>query len=148
MEIFSAGTSGSTAEEFFRRVSVADITTVVDTRLHNNSQLAGYSKGSDLRYFLDVLTEANYLHETLLAPEQDALKAYRVKAMSWHEYETRYLDLLRVRRVADRLDPEDWGDRALLLCSEPTPEKCHRRLAADYLATNWGPEVVASVRHL
>lgn len=148
MEIFSAGTSGSTAERFFRRLNDVKATTVIDTRLNNVSQLAGFSKHPDLPYFLGALTEATYRHELLLAPEQDALKSYRAKTMSWAEYEERYVELLRHRRVAERIDPTAWGARPVLLCSEPTATHCHRRLAADYLAGVWGTDIVASIRHL
>ena len=148
MEIFTAGTSGSTAERFFRRLIDADVTTVVDTRLNNVSQLAAFSKYPDLPYFLSRITRADYLHELLLAPEQDALKAYRAKALTWPEYARRYRELLERRRVDEVIDRSGWGERPLLLCSEPTAEHCHRRLAAEYLANSWGAGVVTGVRHL
>jgi uncharacterized protein (DUF488 family) len=148
VEIFSAGTSGSTAERFFQRIARADITTVVDTRLNNVSQLAGFSKYPDLPYFLRTITETKYIHELLLAPEKDALKAYRAKSVTWGEYERQYVALLERRRASERIDRSAWGSRPLLLCSEPTAARCHRRLAADYLAAAWGVAGVARIEHL
>jgi len=148
VEIFSAGTSGSTAEHFFQRIAKADITTVVDTRLNNVSQLAGFSKYPDLPFFLRRVTETNYIHELLLAPEKDALKAYRAKSMSWSEYERRYIHLLEHRRASEKIDRSAWGPRPLLLCSEPDATHCHRRLAADYLAAAWGIHGVTRIQHL
>ena len=148
MEIFSAGTSGSPAEEFFRRLRFMQVSTVVDTRLNNVSQLAGFSKYPDFPFFLREIAGIEYIHEPLLAPERDVLRAYRAKKMSWGEYEEQYLDLMHRRGVAHRLDSSAWGDRPALLCSEATAERCHRRLAADYLAKNWGTAVVKRIEHL
>lgn len=133
MEIFSAGTSGTSAEGFFRRLKDAGVTSVVDTRLNTKSQLAAFAKSPDLKYFLRELVGIPYFHEPLLAPEDEALKAYRAKKLSWADYEERYVALLESRNASTRLELSGWGPRPLLLCSEPTPERCHRRLAANYL---------------
>lgn len=148
MEIFSAGTSGTTARAFFERLRQADVSLVVDTRLNNVSQLAGFTKYPDLPYFVERLLGVEYVHELALAPEQDMLKAYRNKEISWQQYESRYVELLETRGVQDLIDRDVWGDRPLLLCSEHTADFCHRRLAADYLERRWGDSVVTGVSHI
>jgi uncharacterized protein (DUF488 family) len=145
MEILSAGTSGTTAEQFFSRLKLAGATSVIDTRLHRSSQLAAFAKEKDLRYFLDAILGIDYFVTPLLAPEVDALRDYRSKRVSWAEYESQYAALIEGRRVSERLDPRPWGDRPVLLCSEHLPDHCHRRLAANYLAEKWE---VDGIRHL
>ncbi|MGV3711718.1 DUF488 domain-containing protein [Pseudolysinimonas sp.] len=147
MEIFSAGTSGTSAQDFFERLRVARVTTVVDTRLHPSSQLAAFAKARDLRYFLKEILGIDYLSEPLLMPEDAALKAYRRGVIDWATYEARYQELLHTRFASERITPTNWGERPLLLCSEPTPHHCHRRLAAEYLVQAWG-ERVRSIHHL
>lgn len=149
MEILSAGTSGTTAERFFERLKSAGATSIVDTRLHRSSQLAGFAKERDLRYFLPRLSSAGYEIEPLLAPEDAVLKAYRSKTLGWHAYEENYLQLLDRRQIVLSIDFEAWGERPVLLCSEPEPSRCHRRLAADYLEEHLAGDLsVTSIVHL
>lgn len=137
MEIYTIGFAGKTAEQFFEPLKAAGIRQLVDVRLHNISQLAGFTKKSDLPYLLKATGGIDYRHELLLAPNDEMLKAYRSKEIPWAEYETLYLDLLRERDVAHRLERGDWRPPLVLLCSEAKPDKCHRRLAAEYLQSEW-----------
>ena len=138
MEIFTIGFTQTTAEDFFGRLKLNDIERLLDVRLNNRSQLAGFAKRDDLAYFLRTLVGARYEHEPLLAPSQEILDAYKKrKRMPWQEYEERFLGLMRDRRVQDELRPEEFKQRTVLLCSEATPEHCHRRLVAEYLAEHW-----------
>lgn len=148
MEIFSAGTSGSSAESFFTRLEGARVTSIVDTRLHNTSQLAAFAKYPDIVFFSRRLLNVPYFHEVALAPEGHLLKAYRAKEISWDHYEKRYLELLEHRSVARNLSVEKWGDRPILICSEHIADHCHRRLAANYLMENLGAGTVTGVLHL
>ena len=148
MEILSAGTSGTSAENFFARLKDARASTVVDTRLHPDSQLAAFAKSRDLPYFLDSILGIGYTNEPLLYPEQEMLTAYRKNEINWAEYEVRYVALLAKRDVEHRIDRTLWGERPVLLCSEHTPDKCHRRLAADYLREGWGESSVSRIVHL
>lgn len=107
-------------------------------RLNNTSQLAGFSKRADLAYFLKQILGADYRHEPLLAPKGNLLKAYRKGQIGWPEYEAGFLSLMRERQVEQRLDRGLFAQPTVLLCSEPTAERCHRRLAAEYLAQRWG----------
>ena len=137
MEIYSIGFTQKTAEQFFRHLKAAGIKRLVDVRLNNASQLAGFSKREDLAYFLRELCGAEYAHEPLLAPTQDLLDAYRKAKGSWEEYASGFLALMAERRIEDSLDPEQFKLPTALLCSEPTAEHCHRRLVLEYLREKW-----------
>lgn len=107
-------------------------------RLNNSSQLAGFSKRDDLAYFLRQICDAEYVHEPLLAPTQNMLDTYKKEKGSWTEYERRFLALMAERNIEDRLDPQMFNIRTVLLCSEATAERCHRRLVLEYLQSKWG----------
>jgi uncharacterized protein (DUF488 family) len=143
--VFTIGFTETTAEAFFDRLFTNGVRTVIDVRLWNRSQLSGFAKAGDLAYFLERLGGVKYIHEPLLAPTEDLLSAYRGKKMNWKQYETSFLALMRSREVEKKLSPDMFAD-ACLLCSEKLPHRCHRRLALDYLAENWGGSI--SVSHL
>ncbi|USU13580.1 DUF488 domain-containing protein [Sphingomonadaceae bacterium OTU29THOMA1] len=133
MKLFTIGFTKSKAAHFFGRLEHAGVTRVHDTRLNRVSQLAGFAKQDDLSFFLERIGGIGYQVEALLAPTADILDAYRRKEIGWDEYARRYLDLLAARQIEHRIAFHDL-DRTCLLCSEATPDHCHRRLAADYLA--------------
>lgn len=144
MEIFTIGFTQTTAEDFFGRLKAHRIERLLDVRLNNRSQLAGFAKRDDLAYFLRELVAAKYEHAPLLAPNREILDAYKKrKDMPWSEYEERFLRLMRDRCVERELDPGEFEQRTVLLCSEATPEHCHRRLVVEYLAGHW-PDLVAA----
>jgi uncharacterized protein (DUF488 family) len=134
--LFTIGFAGKSAGEFFETLKEAGVRCLVDIRLNNVSQLAGFTKKRDLEYFLRAIADINYVHETGLAPTKEILDDYKKKRIDWNEYEGRYKILLEERQPAKRLMLEDF-DHACLLCSEPTAEHCHRRLAAEYLMDEW-----------
>jgi uncharacterized protein (DUF488 family) len=142
--LLTIGFAGKSAEEFFETLHKAEVGRLVDVRLNNASQLAGFTKKRDLPYFLRSIVGIGYAHEPLLAPTKDILDAYKKKRIDWSEYESRFKQLLQLRRPHDQLTPIAW-DRACLLCSEPTPEHCHRRLVAEYLREQWKD---VTIRHL
>jgi uncharacterized protein (DUF488 family) len=137
MEIFTIGFTRKSAERFFGTLKRAGIELVIDIRRNNSSQLAGFAKRDDLAYFLRQLCRADYLHQPLLAPTQELLDRYRKGGESWESYEGEFLDLMARRRVEELIDPALFERRSALLCSEPTPERCHRRLVAEYLQQHW-----------
>ena len=138
MEIFTIGFTRTTAEDFFQRLKSSGIERLLDVRLNNKSQLAGFAKRDDLAYFLRELVGAEYEHAPLLAPTQDILDDFKKKKeMPWDEYEDRFLRLMRDREIEEQLSPEDFSWRTVLLCSEDTPDHCHRRLVAEYLQNHW-----------
>ncbi len=138
MEIASIGFAGHSAESFFGRLRSTRIEQLLDVRVNNSSQLAGFTKSADLRFFLRELCDADYQHLPSLAPTQDLLKRYRDKDLSWTDYEARFIDLMIERRVEQELPRELFRKRTVLLCSEHTADKCHRRLVIEYLNDRWG----------
>ena len=110
---------------------------LIDVRLNNVSQLAGFTKRDDLAFFLRKICGIEYLHEPLLAPTQEMLDAFKKKKGSWQDYERAFLDLMADRRVEEQLDRNLFEAPTVLLCSEPTAEHCHRRLVVEYLLRKW-----------
>lgn len=147
MEICSIGASGISARDFFGRLKENEITSIVDTRVHASSQLAGFTRKDSLTYFADTILKINYIHELNLAPEAAMLKAYRNKAVTWQEYQDEYLKLLIDREVPKSLDLHKWGQRPVLLCSESEAEFCHRRIAAEFISKALGSQI-SQIRHL
>jgi uncharacterized protein (DUF488 family) len=136
MKIFTIGFTKKTAEQFFGLLDRPDIKRVVDIRLNNSSQLASYTKSADLRFFLNRILGKDYLHLPVLAPSAEMLKAYRDGSGDWEGYEKEFLLLMNERRVHDTV-PIELIDGGCLLCSEPTADKCHRRLVAEHLVEKW-----------
>lgn len=137
MEIFTIGFTQSTAERFFGRLKKAGLRRLLDIRLNNRSQLAGFAKQDDLAYFLRALCDIEYRHEPLLAPTQDILDAYKKNGGRWEEYEVQFRKLMRQRQIEMELNREEFTIPTVLLCSEATAEHCHRRLVIKYLQEHW-----------
>jgi len=142
MEIYSIGFTQSTAARFFTRIKQAGIGRLLDVRLNNRSQLAGFAKRDDLAWFLEQLCQARYEHEPNLAPTQEMLDAYKKQGGDWQVYEQLFFDLMQQRQIEKKLSPFDFQIPTVLLCSEATPENCHRRLVIEYLQRHW-PDVTA-----
>lgn len=138
MEIYTIGFTKKTAAEFFETLKRHEIERLVDVRVNNTSQLAAFAKRDDLTYFVGELVGADYVHELILAPTKELLKAYRDGVLDWDAYETSFLDLMAKRRIEDVVPRELFAKRTVLLCSEATPERCHRRLVVEYLDRAWG----------
>lgn len=138
MEIYSIGFTKKSAGQFFDLLKSHGIRRLLDVRLNNVSQLAGFSKRDDLAYFLREIVGADYQHEPMLAPTQELLDAFKKRKGSWPEYERDFNALMAEREVEKRLDRASFGVATVLLCSEPTPEHCHRRLVIEYLDRHWG----------
>lgn len=132
IKLYTIGFTGKPAEEFFNLLRDNGVKKIVDTRINNVSQLAGFAKGADLRFFAREIGHMNYEHNTDFAPTKELLTRYRDKKITWEEYEVEYLNLLDMRRVAQKTNVDSLHENCLL-CSEHTPEKCHRRLLAEYL---------------
>lgn len=145
IKIFTIGFAQKTAREFFTRLMNSGIQKIVDVRLNNVSQLAGFTKKDDLEYFLQTIGGVGYIHKPDLAPTKEILNAYKNKEINWDEYEIRYRALLKTRKAENLVTPEEMN-RCCLLCSEPTADKCHRRLLAEYLKECWNNQVV--IHHL
>lgn len=137
MNLHTIGFTRKSAETFFTRLKGAGVRRLIDVRLNNVSQLAGFAKREDLRYFTRAICDADYLHAVELAPTQAMLDDYRRKNGDWTTYERAFRGLLEERRIERTLRPELF-DHACLLCSEDQPHHCHRRLIAEYLNEHWG----------
>jgi len=144
MKIFTIGFTKKNAEQFFSRLKQPGLVSVVDIRLNNVSQLAGFTKRDDLGYFLKELCHLDYVHLTELAPTSDILDEYKKNGGEWRIYEQKFMALLASRKVEETVD-RDLLDGGCLLCSEATPENCHRRLVAEYLASKWND---VEIKHL
>jgi uncharacterized protein (DUF488 family) len=144
MKIFTIGFTHKTAESFFEGLRLAGVKRVADVRLNNTSQLAGFSKKDDLKYFLKTIGAIDYVHLPELAPTKEMFDRYKKLSGQWEVYERDFLALMRRRQIENALSQELLDD-ACLLCSEATPHHCHRRLVAEYLQRHW-PQV--SIEHL
>ncbi|KQR74769.1 hypothetical protein ASG35_18815 [Burkholderia sp. Leaf177] len=145
MQVTTIGFTQKSAERFFTLLKEADVKTVLDVRLNNTSQLAGFSKKPDLEFFLSSMFDINYIDLRELTPERDHLKRYQSGDMSWDDYASAYIEVLAKRRVESNLDITVFNG-ACLLCSEHTPDRCHRRLALEYLNSRWSNRL--TIRHL
>ncbi len=145
MEIYSIGFTQKSAREFFGALKAHGIERLLDVRLNNTSQLAAFAKQADLAYFVEEICGAVYEHEPLLAPTQEILDAFKKQKGNWETYSKTYLDLIRSRKVETALSKDSFKKRTVLLCSEPTAENCHRRLALEYLQQHWKG---VTIRHL
>jgi uncharacterized protein (DUF488 family) len=137
MKLFTIGFTKKSAETFFTRLKNAGVKRLVDVRLNNVSQLAGFTKKDDLRYFTRAICNIEYVHLPELAPTADILNAYKkAKNGDWQLYERQFLDLIRARQI-ENTTPRELLDGGCLLCSEEKPHHCHRRLVAEYLKDRW-----------
>jgi len=130
------GFTGKTAEQFFALLRDAGVQSVIDVRQNRTGQLSAFAKHPDLEFFLRQIGNIGYRHEPLLAPTPELRKSYQ-EDKDWAAYEEGFLELLKQRGVPKSLDVSSWPANVALLCTEPGPEKCHRRLVADLLAEHW-----------
>jgi uncharacterized protein (DUF488 family) len=137
MKVFTIGFTKKSARRFFKMLRESGASRVVDVRLNNVSQLAGFAKKDDLAYFLKEICGIDYVHLPELAPTQEMLDEYKKKRGDWNTYESRFLALMKQRRIEETLPKEIIAD-GCLLCSEDKPHQCHRRLVAEYLKQQWG----------
>ena len=138
MEVYTIGFTKRTAAEFFGTLRKAGIKRLLDVRLNNSSQLAGFTKRDDLGFFLKEICATEYAHEPLLAPTKDLLDAYKKNGGAWKDYQERFINLMQQRKIEDVIDQRSFSIPTALLCSEHTAEHCHRRLVLEYLQSKWG----------
>jgi len=136
-QIYTIGFTGKTAKDFFTKLGDACVKRILDIRLKNSSQLSGFAKKEDLKYFLMKINGIKYLHIPELAPTENIMDSYKKKKINWNEYETQLNNLLVERKVENKMRGElSEGD--CFLCSEEKPDLCHRRLVAEYLQKKLG----------
>jgi uncharacterized protein (DUF488 family) len=144
INLFTIGFTQKTAQKFFETLKEAGVKQVIDTRLNNVSQLAGFSKRADLEYFLKTIVGIDYVHILELAPTQDILDEFKKNKGDWSVYERKFLQLMSNRQVENKVSLSQL-DGACLLCSEAKPHHCHRRLVAEYFNKKWG---TLNINHL
>jgi uncharacterized protein (DUF488 family) len=137
VKLFTIGFTKKTARRFFETLCGSGAKRIVDVRLNNVSQLAGFAKKDDLAYFLEKICGMQYVHIPALAPTQEMLDNYKKGRGDWKDYESKFLDLMKNRRIEETVSRDLIAD-GCLLCSEDKPHHCHRRLVAEYLNRNWG----------
>lgn len=137
LKLFTIGFTKKSAQRFFELLRGSGARRIVDVRLNNVSQLAGFAKKDDLAYFANAICGMDYVHLPALAPTQEMLDRYKKKGGTWSAYEQEFLDLMRQRRIEEKVSKEVLAD-GCLLCSEDKPHHCHRRLVAEYLKERWG----------
>lgn len=144
INLFTIGFTQKTAQKFFETLKEAGVKQVIDTRLNNVSQLAGFSKRADLEYFLKTIGGIDYVHILDLAPTQEILDEFKKNKGDWSVYEQKFLKLMANRQIENKISQAQL-DGACLLCSEAKPHHCHRRLVAEYFNKKWG---TLNINHL
>jgi len=145
IDIYTIGFTKKSAETFFNFIKLSNISTLLDVRLNNVSQLAGFAKRDNLKFFLKELCNTDYIHTPELAPTKDMLSAYKKGEISWEAYEDKFLNLMAQRHIERDVKPT-LLDHGCLLCSEHEPHLCHRRLVVEYLNEN--SDLNLKVKHL
>lgn len=144
IETFTIGFTKKSAETFFTKLRESGVKRLLDVRLNNSSQLSGFAKRDDLRFFLKTIADIEYEHVPELAPTKDILDAYKKHGGDWEVYEAEFMELMAKRSIETQLRQEEFQS-SCLLCSEHLPKLCHRRLVLEYLHEKWGG---ISVSHL
>lgn len=132
IKLYTMGFTKKTAETFFTTLREAEVKTLIDIRIKNTSNMAGFTKKANLGFFLRQLCDCNYRHEPGLAPTATLLDDYRKKRITWDRYVEVFNGLIIERRMENLVTPAEL-DHACLLCTEPVADQCHRRLVAEYL---------------
>ena len=145
IKINTIGFTQKSAENFFTILRNSKTKLLIDVRINNVSQLAGFAKKNDLKFFLKELCNADYQHIPELAPTDNLLKSYKKGELSWEKYEYEFLNLMAKRNV-EKLVNANLLNNSCLLCSEHKPHFCHRRLIVEYLNNN--SDFKLEVKHL
>ena len=140
IKLYTIGFTNKSAERFFELLEHNQIVKIIDTRINNVSQLSGFAKAKDLEFFARRLSGINYEHKPDFAPTKELLDAYRNKRISWIDYSKEYIRLLEERNVGIYPSQIEQLHNSCLLCSEHSPEQCHRKLLAEFLKQKY-PEI-------
>ena len=111
--LYTIGFTKKNAEKFFTLLRKAEIRKLIDIRINNSSQLAGFAKGQDLEFFVKELCNAEYLHITDMSPTKELLKDYQDKSIDWNGYANIFQKMLLERKIAKNY-PVEFFDKAFL----------------------------------
>jgi uncharacterized protein (DUF488 family) len=146
MRIYTIGFTKKSASEFFELIKENKISMILDIRLSNSSQLAGFSKAPDLEFFLHEICRCKYAHDLDFAPTAELMEDFKSKKINLAQYETLYIELMESREAIPHfLKDYLHYENVCLLCSEETSATCHRRVFAELLLKNIPG---ASLKHL
>lgn len=134
--IYTIGYTQKNAKKFFSLLATSHASKIIDIRLNNSSQLAGFTKQEDLSFFLRKILDWDYVYQPLLAPTKELLDNYKKKIISWNDYELIFHQILEERKVYEKITRGNLVN-GVLLCSENLPNYCHRRLVAEYFKKKW-----------
>lgn len=147
INLFNIGFTQKTAEEFFGILKKNKIDCLVDIRLNPNGQLSRFAFEKDLPFFLDKLADGcKYVHRVDLAPQNELLKEVRTKgsAMSkdYKLFEKEFNQYLEKKsKIKNFVEQFKEYENVVLLCSEHTTEKCHRRLVSNMLLNKFSKDI-------
>ena len=131
-KIFTIGSTRKTAEEFFKTLKEEGVTKIVDVRLNNTSHLLGFSKYPDIEYFTKEILYGEYFHDRKFAPSEKIFVRYKKNIINRDDYETEFAELMKYRNIEDYIADKYFSqENYCLLCTEVSPENCHRRLVAE-----------------
>lgn len=145
MKIYTIGFTRKSARRFFDLLKQSGARRVIDVRIKNGSQLAGFAKKDDLSYFLGESCGMDCVHMPEMAPTKEMLDDYRKRRCDWKVYENRFIALMRERNIEEAIPKEILSD-SRQLCSEDSPDRCHRRCVAEYLKRYWASIEIARLR--
>ena len=144
-KIFTIGFIKKSAEVFFEMLELHRITEIIDVRFNNNSQLYGYAKAADLKFFLKRISSIEYRQDSKFVPTKELFQNYQEKLITWEEYTAEFERIMQARRIVPHI-LTNYSDspevRYCLLCTEVSAENCHRRLIAEKFAEVFGMEIV------
>jgi len=131
-KILTIGFTKKTAQEFFELLMVNNVEMILDIRLNNTSQLAIFAKYPDIEYFLKVICNIAYIHDTRFSPTIETLKRYKKKEITWDEYIREFNQTMKKRNIIEYIKTNYSIDKKIcLLCSEEESKHCHRSLVAN-----------------
>lgn len=137
-KIYTIGFTKKDAKTFFELLKENGVSLVIDVRLNNTSQLAGFSKYPDIKYFLGKCVKCYYKSDKLFSPTEETLKDYKNKVINWDQYVIQFNETMELRKIRDYIKSNYnhvfEKETICFLCSEETPEQCHRRLIAEIFA--------------
>ena len=136
VKVFTIGYAGKSARKFFTILKQAGVKKVIDVRLYNTSQLAGFTRKQDIEYFLQAIVDAEYVYMPIMAPTKQLLNDYKKELIGWPQYESQFKAIIAQRQIQKHIILQDM-DMSCFLCSEAKPDNCHRRLVVEYMAEHW-----------
>lgn len=143
-KLYTIGFTKKSAQRFFELLEMNNVNTIIDIRLNNTSQLSGFAKYPDIKFFLKRISNIDYLHDLNFSPTEDILKNYKKKIYTWQDY-VKHFENLMIEREIEKHIINSYSDcfekNYCLLCSEDTHENCHRSLVATRFIRLFGVEL-------